>query len=134
MELKLNRIAKRPEYTIGRLYVGNAYECDILEDTVRKFGPNGEGKIPGKTAIQAGRYEIVLNWSPRFRQIMPLLLKVPFYEGVRIHPGNTAKDTDGCLLPGQNKAVGKVLNSKVCYNNLLKKLKAAKDRIFITIQ
>lgn len=133
MELLLKRIAKKPTHTIGKLHVNNVYECDVLENPVRTLGPNGEGKIKGNTAIPAGRYEVVLNWSPRFRCVMPLLLKVPFFEGIRIHPGNTVKDTDGCLLPGENKAVGKVLNSRVNYNKLMAKMKATNEKIFITI-
>lgn len=105
MKLFLQRIAQKPEYTIGKLYIDNQYFCDTLEDTVR------EHKIAGKTAIPAGTYEVIVNRSPRFKRDLPLLLDVPNFEGIRIHRGNTDKDTSGCILVGENKVKGKVINS-----------------------
>ena len=112
MELTTKRRYKKSEYTIGNLFVDGLYFCDTLEDAVRDLKPDGSGKIKGKTAIPAGRYEVTMTYSPKFKRRLPLLLGVPFFEGVRIHAGNTAKDTEGCLLVGKNRAVGKVLDSR----------------------
>lgn len=112
MNLLLKRIALKPEYTIGKLYIDGQYFCDTLEDTVR------EKKIAGKTAIPAGTYQVIVNRSPKFKRDLPLLLDVPNFEGIRIHRGNTAKDTSGCILVGENKVKGKVINSNK-YETLL---------------
>jgi hypothetical protein len=108
MKLTLKRNFKGADYTIGKLYIDGHYFCDTLEDTVR---PNGE-KIKGKTAIPAGDYKVIKSYSPRFKKILPEILDVPGFSGVRIHAGNTAKDTDGCLLLGLNKTKGAVLDSQ----------------------
>lgn len=107
MIVEVKRTFKGTEYTIGKLYIDGAYFCDTLEDTVR----NGQ-KIAGKTAIPAGIYKVRKTMSPRFKRILPEILNVPNFTGVRIHEGNTAKDTDGCLLVGLNRAKGAVLCSK----------------------
>lgn len=106
MKITVKRTFKGPEYTIGKLYIDDNYFCDTLEDTVRKV------KIAGKTAIPAGSYKVKKTMSPRFKTVLPEILNVPNFTGVRIHSGNTAKDTDGCLLLGLNKAKGAVLCSK----------------------
>lgn len=90
----LDRLIFSDYSTIGELFLDNKFFCFILEDTVRK------NKIPGKTAIPSGSYEIERTYSPRFKKVLPILLNVPNFEGIRIHPGNTPQDTDGCLLPG----------------------------------
>jgi len=130
MKLKLERIYKAPTYTIGKLYIDGAYFCDTLEDVVR---PNGI-KVYGKTAIPAGEYKVILNMSNRFKQIMPLLLNVPGFEGIRIHAGNTDADTNGCLLVGKNTVKAKITESRVTYQNLMSILKLAKDEIKIEIK
>lgn len=106
MKITVKRTFKGPEYTIGKLYIDDNYFCDTLEDTVRKV------KIAGKTAIPAGSYKVKKTMSPRFKKILPEILNVPNFSGVRIHSGNTAADTDGCLLLGLNKSKGQVLCSK----------------------
>lgn len=117
MKLTLNRIALRQTYTIGKLYIDGKYFCDTLEDTVRdtnksgKFD-NGEKKVKGKTAIPYGTYEIKWTYSPRFKKYTPQLMNVPSFEGIRIHSGNSSDHTEGCLLLGENKKVGMVLNSR----------------------
>lgn len=137
MELQVQRIAKKSAYTIGRLYVNGERFCDTLEDCVRKIGAGGKGKIKGKTAIPAGRYLITLTRSPRFKRVLPLLHDVPYFDGVRIHAGNTAADTDGCILVGENKKVGMVLNSRATEESLMQVLLAAQaagDTITIEVK
>lgn len=137
MEIKVTRNWKKADYTIGRLFINGEFICNTLEDAVRTIAPNGAGKIKGKTAIPAGRYQVTVTMSPRFKRLMPLLHKVPHFSGVRIHAGNTAADTDGCILVGENKAKGKVLNSRHYENELTEILLAAQaagDTIFIDIE
>lgn len=130
MELILIRKEKTDESTIGELFVGNLFECYTLEDVER------EVKIAGKTAIPKGRYEIIISWSNRFERFMPLLLGVPNYEGVRIHSGNTAKDTLGCILVGAGKGINVISASKIAYTQLFNKLLkvSKKEKIFVTIK
>ena len=122
LELKLITIAKKEDYTIGRLYINGEYLCDTLEDPVRiltdinkdnDFDEQGEGKIYGKTAIPEGVYEVLMTYSNKFKKIMPLLLNVKGWSGVRIHSGNTAEDTLGCILVGKNTEKGRLTNSRV---------------------
>ena len=112
MKLLLKRIAQKPDYTIGRLYIDGQYFCDTLEDTVR------EKKIMHKTAIPEGTYEVIVNRSPKFKRDLPRLLNVPNFEGILIHRGNTPNDTSGCILVGENKVKGKLVNSAI-YETLL---------------
>lgn len=106
-KVEIKRTFKGAEYTIGKLYIDGAYFCDTLEDTVR----TGE-KIAGKTAIPAGTYKVKMTWSPRFKRYLPEILNVPNFSGVRIHAGNSALDTDGCVLLGLNKVKARVVCSK----------------------
>lgn len=139
MKLTLKRIALRPTYTIGKLYIDDAYFCDTLEDTVRdtnksgKFD-NGEQKIKGKTAIPYGTYEIKWTYSPRFKKYTPQLMNVPSFEGIRVHVGNTSADTEGCLILGENKQVGKVLNSRATINKFYPIIKEACSNGKVTIE
>lgn len=112
MEITLERLCKKDSYTIGRMSLNGKYFCDTLEDPVRDIAPDGSGKVPGKTAVPEGRYKIFVDESPRFKRLLPRLLAVPHFIGVRIHAGNTASDTEGCILVGENKAKGKVLDSR----------------------
>lgn len=107
--------------TIGELLVDGVFECYTLEDIERKE------KLYGKTAIPVGKYRVEITFSPRFNRRMPLLLNVPGYEGVRIHPGNTEKDTEGCILVGRKKAQDRILESRLAFDALFKKLEAAKE-------
>lgn len=115
MKVTVKRIFKGPEYTIGKMYINNEYFCDTLEDVVRAEGV----KIAGKTAIPAGTYKLRKTYSPRFNKILPLIQDVPGFEGVRIHAGNTAADTEGCILVGENKVKGKVINSRATMEKLM---------------
>lgn len=138
MELELKRIARKNGYTIGHLYINGEYFCDTCEDQDRLY--YGKPKIKGKTAIPCGRYEVTQNvFSQRFgnktfyRQLckgyVPRLLNVKMFEGVLIHVGNKPEDTEGCILVGQNKVVGQVINSKDTFSKLMKEyLIPAKER------
>lgn len=129
MNLKLIRETYTKESTIGSLYINDVFFCYTLEDAVR------DKKIKSITAIDAGKYEVIINFSNRFKQLMPLLLGVKNFEGVRIHWGNYAKDSDGCILLGSKKGVDFVGNSKATYSILLSRLKQVfgKEKIFIEI-
>ena len=124
MELKVERIYLGDQYTIGHLYINGVYFCDTLEDKVRVLN-NEKDKIKKETAIPAGRYRVILSYSNHFQCIMPELLDVPFFVGIRIHIGNDKEDTEGCILVGFNKAKGKVLQSKATYKKLFAILKKA---------
>lgn len=129
MELQIKRTDFSEESTIGELSVNGVFECYTLEDKVRPV------KIAGKTAIPSGRYEVIINFSQRFQKQLPLLLNVPNYEGVRIHSGNTAANTEGCILVGETKTDNFVGESRWAFNRLFEKLKVAAEteKIFLEI-
>lgn len=118
MKLELTRELGTEGYTFGALSVNGTYECHTLEDQVR------DKKIHGETAIPAGTYEVIVSFSPRFQRDLPLLVSVPNFEGVRIHPGNTAADTEGCILPGRTRDIENhtVGASRVAFNSLYEKI------------
>lgn len=131
MILKLTRREFHPEKTIGDLSIDGFLYCNTLEDTVRPPGV----KIPGQTAIPAGRYEVRLTYSQRFKQVMPQLMNVPGFDGIRIHSGNTDKDTAGCLLVGKYDPDSDTLvNSLDTYNDLMDELERTKEPMFVIIQ
>ena len=133
MELILTRIARKAEYTIGRLEDENGMKvCDTLEPTWRDY-KGGEMKIPRKSAIPEGTYRVVVTKSRRFQKYLPLLVGVPGFEGVRIHSGNTSRDTEGCILVGQNLQVGKVLWSQITLEKLMRLIENEKV-IYLTIK
>ena len=143
MLITLDRAWKRKGYTISRLYINGELFCNALEDEDRGLRQDQDlatikaKKIAGETAIPSGNYMVTLTYSPRFRKMLPLLNDVPGFSGVRIHSGNTAKDTEGCILVGQNLEKGKVLNSRAWYDKLLAKMQEAwnkKDHVVIDIQ
>lgn len=141
MEIQVNRIARKDVYTIGRMSLNGVYFCDTLEDTDRGLNSTMSSdeilskKRKGITAIPTGKYDVILSFSPRFKRVLPLLLNVKGYEGVRVHAGNTAEDTEGCLLVGENKEKGKVLNSRATLEKLMSVLlecEKKKEKISIT--
>ena len=139
MELILKRIAKKKSYTIGKLYVDGETFCDTLEPTWRDYA-HGAYKVKGCSAIPEGRYAVVISWSPKFKEWLPLLLGGPDFnkkwQGIRIHAGNTSCDTEGCILLGENREPGKVLDSRR-YVNLLKRRLAQRpegEGIHLTIE
>jgi len=142
MELELTRSAKTSKSTIGELTINGVFECFILEDKdrgLRKDMPISElivMKIKTRTAIPTGRYEIVVSFSDKFQKMLPLLLDVPAFAGIRIHPGNTDANTEGCLLPGKTKSPDMIGSSRVAFTALFDKIKAAlqREKIFITVK
>ena len=152
MELILERIEKRKAYTIGRLSIlkrvdddylageREVYFCDTLEPTWRDYA-HGAYKVKGRSAIPEGRYAVVISYSPKFKAWLPILLGGPEFnrkwKGIRIHAGNTAKDTEGCILVGKNREVGKVLDSRIWLHRLKQKIVEAKGRgeaVWLTIR
>lgn len=150
MEIVLNRKWKKPNYTIGELLIDGKKFCETLEDTDRglkdtmNINEIKTIKKPHITAIPTGTYQVTLNVvSPRFgsrkfyKEVcngkVPRLLNVKGFDGVLIHSGNKAKDTDGCILVGQNKVVGQVINSQATFRELYKLLLSSKNNITIKI-
>ena len=140
MELTLTRIAKRKKYTIGRLAVDGEGFCDTLEPTWRDY-EHGAYKVKGRSAIPEGRYAVVISYSPKFRAWLPILLGGPEFnkrwQGIRIHAGNSAKDTQGCILVGENKQVGRVLNSRKWLYELkhcIVEAKARDEAVWLNVQ
>lgn len=119
MKLELYRKYRKNGYTIGLLYADGKFVCNTLEDTDRGLTSAmserqiASIKVKGKTAIPTGIYPIIVTYSPRFKKQMPLLCNIQNFEGVRIHSGNTANDTEGCILCGKNTEVGKVTSSRI---------------------
>ena len=132
--MTLTRIAKRKTYTIGRLEIDGTYVCDTLEPEWRNL--KRKHKVKGRTAIPEGRYPVVITWSPKFGQWLPLLLHVPLFEGIRIHAGNTVKDTKGCILVGENTEKGVLSDSRLWVDRLKQRIVDAKERgegVWITV-
>ena len=145
MKLRLERKWPKATYTIGILYVDGVRFCETLED--RDRGLNRKDslaqirslKVYGETAIPKGTYRVSMDvLSPKYAAVswykklcagkMPRLLDVPGFEGILIHPGNTALDTNGCILVGRNTKVGQLTDSRATFEKLYKEMKAAHDR------
>ena len=124
MNIVIKRIFCGENYSIGRLFLDGKYFCDTLEDTVRPAGV----KVPGQTAVPAGMYGLELNKSPRFGRVIPLLVEVPGFTGVRIHAGNCAADTEGCILVGFNQIKGRLVGSRATEKRLCEKLQEVADK------
>ncbi len=150
MEILVKRIAKKPTYTIGKMYIDGAYFCDTLEDTDRGLSSTmsldaiKKVKVPHLTAIPTGTYRVTLNVvSPKFgsksyyKELcggkVPRLLDVPGFDGILFHAGNKSEDTEGCILLGENKVVGQVINSTKTFSKFYNKLKGAKT-LNVTVQ
>lgn len=153
MELKLIRKYLKEDYTIGHFYVDGKYFSDTIEDKVRDYNKDGdlndagETKVYGHTAIPYGRYKIDMKTrSPKYSLrsnylwcggYLPRLVDVPHFEGILIHAGNTAEDSSGCLLVGENKVKGRLINSMATLRRLYAELKLADakgEEIWITIE
>ena len=150
MKILVKRIAKQPTYTIGKIYIDGAYISDCIEDKDRGLTQDmplseiREKKVYGETAIPTGTYNVTMNvvspkfkdrsWAKPYGGKIPRLLNVPGYEGVLIHPFNTAEESLGCIGPGENKVKGKVINSTIAFKKIMSILLTAKDDITITIE
>jgi len=130
MKLLLQREPSTKNSTPGKLFIDGTFECYTLEDIVRARGV----KVYGQTAIPAGTYQVFLTQSPRFKRVLPLLLNVPGFEGIRIHPGNKAEDTDGCILVGDAPAPDWLGQSKVAFDRLFAKLRLTTEPVTIEIR
>jgi len=141
MELLVKRIYLAPDYTIGKLSINGVYFCDTLEDTNRDINKDGkfdnnEAKVFSKTCIPFGKYEVTMTYSNHFKRVLPLLINVPSFAGVRIHSGNDAEDTEGCILVGNNTAKGKLTTSRVASDKLNQLITEAikTEKVFITLE
>jgi hypothetical protein len=133
MEITVKRSLYTEKSTIGNMLINGKQFCYTLEDTCRDanrdgdLDDEGETKVFGKTAIPSGKYPVILSYSNRFKRILPEVLNVPGYAGIRIHNGNTSADTEGCLLIGSQKSRDFVGNSRVtleAFMEILNKVKA----------
>jgi hypothetical protein len=134
MELKLHRRYRAGDYTIGSLYVDGEYFCDTLEDADRGLTQSmpleeiRRRKVAHETAIPTGTYRVMVSLSPAKKRMLPRLLDVPGFSGILIHRGNTKNDSSGCILVGENKVKGKVLNSTPYEKRLIEILTEAQER------
>lgn len=124
MDLVLRRKPSTKNSTIGELEVNGVFECYTIEDIVRPEGV----KVPGQTAIPAGKYRIDVTYSQRFQKLMPILINVPNFTGVRIHAGNTARDTEGCIIVGKTSHIDYISQSRDAYDALFRKINQAMGR------
>lgn len=150
MEILVKRLYKKEKYTIGNIYINGMFVCNSLEDKDRGLNSKmsleeiKKIKVYGETAIPTGRYKVNMNvvsptfknrsWAKLYDGKIPRLENVPGYDGVLIHVGNDQSDTSGCILCGDNTAVGKVLNSTLNFHKIMTILKQAKEDIYITIE
>jgi hypothetical protein len=130
MKLTIKRLHKTENSTIGEMSIDGKFECYTLEDVERDV------KVFGKTAIPKGIYEVTMTMSNRFKKMMPLLLNVPGYAGVRIHSGNKAEDTEGCILLGQTRSIDLISGSRLAIDKFYPKLEAALKlgKVYLTIE
>ena len=126
MVITVKRLYKTENSTIGEMLVDGVFECFTLEDKERPV------KIKGETATPKGTYRVIINQSNRFKRLLPLLIDVPNFEGVRIHSGNSNHDTEGCILVGQTRNKNYIGQSRKAFDKLFKKMQAAKN-ITLTI-
>lgn len=138
MIIVVERLQRDPDVTIGSMTVDGEWQCWTLEDAVREVPGQAVGlwKIPGKTAIPAGGYRVELTMSARFKRLLPLLFDVPGYSGVRIHAGNTAADTEGCLLVGEERFAKSLARSQLALASLMSKIAEARRKgepVWLTI-
>ena len=131
--LRLIREPSASGATLGSLYFNGVWNCWTLEDEIRQQPgrPVSTWKVHGATAIPSGTYQIDVTMSNRFGRELPILLDVPGFTGIRIHPGNTATDTEGCLLVGRRRSGARVLESRLAMAPLLDLLRARTSVILI---
>lgn len=145
MELFVIRKFFKQTYTIGRFYNENMFLCSTLEDRIRDlqdlnhdgdFNDPGEGKVYGETAIPCGRYEVIVTDSPKLKRRLPILLDVPGFTGIRIHAGRNERSTEGCILVGDNKIKGQLVNGPYWETFITNFIDEAlkEEKVFITIK
>lgn len=139
MHIRLKRKPSLPHCTIGDLYIDDEWFCVTLEDPVRQIPDVSvdKWKIPGDTAIPLGSYMVVINDSPKFGRPLPMLINVPGFSGVRIHPGNTSEDTEGCILIGKEAQGESILESRAAFGPLYERIREALDsldKVHITVE
>ncbi len=127
----LKRTKKGDKALTGELYMPDGFlQCRTLEDIPR------EVKVAGETCIPAGKYEVIVGWSNRFKRLMPRLLAVPGFEGILIHCGNDDEDTEGCVLVGKRLEGERIAESRIAFEELFPKIKkmTEKGKLYIDIQ
>ena len=146
MNIELRRKYLKEEYTIGKIYVDQKYICDTLEDRIRDlndynhdgdFYDEGEGKVYGLTAIPSGSYRVIVTDSPKLKRRLPLLLNVPGFTGIRIHGGKNASWSEGCILVGENRKRGELVNYKYWETTITNMIEGAifnGEKIWLTIK
>ena len=127
MKIYIKRLHKTKNSTIGEMTIDGKFECYTLEDIERDI------KIKSETAIPKGTYKVIINKSNRFKRLLPLLLNVKNFEGVRIHSGNSNHDTEGCILVGRTRSVDYIGQSRKAFDSLFKKMQDSKEEISLTI-
>lgn len=132
MKIEIKRDTFTEKSTIGKMYIDGAYFCETLEDKDRKLEEGGT-KIYAETCIPRGTYALEIDYSPKYQKMMPHILDVPQFKGIRIHPGNTDADSEGCILVGRTREKDFIGHSKLTYNELIIRLRDATDKIEITI-
>ena len=136
MELDLKRTTFNPDCTLGTLSIDGVFEAFTLEDTYRQLDNGTVDKWKGRTAIPNGRYAVTIDDSVRFGRPMPHVLNVPQFDGIRIHSGNTAEDTEGCILIGRTKGTEAIGESRAAFDAFFPKLQAALaagDSVHLTV-
>lgn len=134
MKIEVKTIYKGKDYIISKMYLDGEYFTDVIEDKIRDLNNDGdlndpgEEKVYGKTAIPKGIYTLILSYSPKFKRILPRILNVPHFEGILIHNGVDEKSSAGCLILGDNKIKGKVVNSKKRLEEFITKLLDSGDK------
>lgn len=132
LELKLKREESEDSFTLGAIKIDDQLFCYTVEDVERDlkdlngdgdFNDKGEGKVYGETAIKKGRYRVIVTWSPKYKRLMPLLVNVEGFEGIRIHSGNKAEDSHGCIIIGLTRTKNGVGRSRDACRALMKILK-----------
>lgn len=136
MTLHLRREPSRHGATLGTLMIDGAFECYTLEDEIREQPGIAVAawKVPAQTAIPSGTYQVQITPSRRFHRLLPMLLNVPGFTGVRIHPGNVITDTEGCILVGRTRFGASVGESRLAFDVLFKRLVDVDEPIAITIE
>ena len=127
MKIYIKRLHKTKNSTIGEMTIDGKFECYTLEDVERDV------KIKCETAIPKGTYKVIINKSNRFKKLLPLVLNVPNFEGIRIHPGNTNHDTEGCVLVGRTRSKDFIGQSRKAFDSLFKKMQDSKEEILLII-